>query len=400
MTLTSESTTATLAAKLDALLAAAVAAGDVPGVTLAVATADEVVYSGAAGRRRCDDPTPITPDTLVWLLSQTKVLTVVVALQFVEAGLIGLDDPVDTLLPELASVPVLDGFEPDGTPRTRPATTRVTLRHLLNHTAGGGYPFFNADVRDAQAALNIPPILASLRETLFRTPLLHEPGTAFEYGTNIDLLGLVLEKVGGADLETLVRTRVIDPLGLQDTTAAPSAEQRTRVASAHSRGKDGSFTPIPLESAADPEFFAGGQYLYGTVVDYARLLQALLRGGELDGIRILSAEHARAGFESQIGDLKWHAITTAHPATTNDVDLLHGGDGSWGWFGVINTEPTPGRSAGSSFWAGLANSYWWVDPSRGVVGALATQILPFADPRVLALTEQVEKAVGEWLAAR
>lgn len=383
---------------IDALLAEAVEAGDVPGVTLSVVDREGFLYKGAAGVLKAGSNTPARTDSLIWLASQSKLLVVLATLQAIEERLASIDDNAGKFLPEIDQIPVFDGFESDGTVRTRPAKTKVTLRHLITHTAGGGYPFFNPTVRDIQSNGAVPSILSGRLESLRRTPWLFEPGSAFEYGTNIDWLGRVLEAITGTELSALVKTKITDPLGLLDISPLLDAERRAKLLSVHGRAPNGALQPIDFALPENPEFQPGGHYLFGTVSSYARLLQALLRGGELDGVRILKKETIEAGFRNQIGELLFHPITSADRNTTNDVDLIPGVTHRWAYFGAVNEAPAPwSHPAGSIFWAGLANSYYWIDPTRGIAGAIGTQILPFANPKVLALQNKVEQIVGAWV---
>lgn len=385
--------------EIDTLLANAVAAGDAPSVTLAVVDRSGFIYQGAAGHLRAGDSVPAKADSLVWLASQSKLLVVIATLQAVEAGLATLDDPAGKYLPEIDDIPVFEGFAADGSVLTRPAATRVTLRHLITHTAGGAYPFFNATVRDIQAYDKIPFILSGQLESLRRTPWIFDPGTAFEYGTNIDWLGRVLEQITGTELSKLVKEKITDPLGLVEISPFLDDARRSRQLAVHARTADGALQPIDFALTSEPEYQPGGHFLFGPVTEYARLLQALLRDGELDGVRILSPETVRTGLVNQIGNNTFHPIISADPTTTNNVDLIPGTTIRWGYFGTVNDEVSPWeRPAGTTFWAGLANSYYWIDPKRGVAGVIGTQILPFADPRVLALQNQVEKIVGTWAA--
>lgn len=390
-----------LSQRIDTILRRATALGTVPGVTLAIATPDEVVYVGASGRLGADDPAPALPDSLFWLASQTKLLVAIATLQLVDEGRIGLDEPVGDHLPDIDAVPVADGFATDGTVRTRPTRARVTFRHLLTHTAGGGYPFFSDTLRRIQEAGRIPSVLSGRLAALRDTPWLFEPGTDFSYGSNIDWLGQALERVTGQKLDEILDERIIRPLRLRDTTGFPTASQRSRTLALHARDEHGVPRTIRNTTALgeDAEFFAGGHALFGTVLDYVRILQALLRGGELDGVRILPQHLVDEGLRNQLGELRVRPIESADPAITNDVDLLPGIDATWGWFGLINQTATPwGRSAGSSFWAGVANSYWWIDPERGIAGAIATQLFPFVDREVLDVQAEVERTVGDWAA--
>ncbi|MGC0364633.1 methyl acetate hydrolase [Rhodococcus sp. 27YEA15] len=389
--MTATTTRSELAADLDRALQDATADGAVAGATLAVADLSGELYSGAAGKKSLAHDAPALPDSTFWIASFTKLFTAIAALQLVEQDVLSLDDLASRYVPAIGDLEVVerngDGFT------LRDPATQVTVRQLLNHTAGGSYSFFNALNRDYSAAENIPGILALSNDTLF-APLVHDPGTDFEYGANIDLLGRVLEEAAGTPLAELYRTGIIEPLGLTDTSATPSAAQRDRALRFHGRGEDGKLAPLDLEIPTDGDFYPGGHALFSTASDYLKVLRALLGKGELNGVRILSEESVAAGLSNQLGDIRWHPITSADPTLTLDVDPLAGHEGTWGYFGLINLTDGPNeRSVGSSFWAGLANSYWWLDVERGLAGVVATQTLPFADPHVLALQGAAEAAL-------
>ena len=380
-------------ATLDTLLSAAVEKGDFPGVAAVAANRDGLVYRNAFGVASSDPLRDMAPDTVAWIASMTKTIVAVGALQLVERGQLDLDAPMSDVLPQLAEQQVLDGFDDMGQPVTHTATIPVTLRHLLSHTAGNGYHFWHADVQRYQEVMGLPGII-ECREATLTTPLLHEPGTAWVYGMNIDWVGKAIEKISGGTLEEYLRANILDPLGMTDTSFIIEAGRRARLSGMNVRTPEGDLVQVPFEMTQEPEFQMAGGAMYGSVDDYVTLLRMLLGNGTLDGVRILAAETVEEARRNQIGELAVGPIHTVDPGSSNDVDFLPGQPKKWGLLGMINVDPAPnGRSAGSLFWAGLGNTYFWVDWDNGDCGALFTQILPFADHKVLDAFEAFERSV-------
>ena len=380
---------ATAVDQIDLLLASAVDRDEVPGVAALAAHTNGVTYSGAFGTRKGDDPW--TADSVTWLASMSKMIVCIGALQLVEQGKLDLDAPLGALLPQLVRLQVLEGFDDAGHPLLRPAAAPVTLRKLMSHTAGNGYHFWDANVLRYQQTHGLPSMI-ECRESTLTTPLVFDPGMAWEYGMNIDWVGKAVEKASGLSLEDYLRQYVLDPLGMKDTSFVLSADHRTRLAGMYARTSDG-LVPIEFEMTQEPEFFMGGGAMYGSPADYLTLLRMLLANGTLNGVQILRPDSIAEAMRNQIGELTIGKITSVDPVSSYDVDFLPGTTKKWGLLGMINMEETPGgRSAGSLFWAGLCNSYFWVDWNRGNTGVICTQILPFADPQVLALFDQFENA--------
>ena len=378
---------------IDAVLRGAVERGEVPGVAAVAGSRAGTLYEGAFGRRGLDRPDAMTVDTVVWIASMTKAVTTVAALQQVEEGRLTLDGPVAEAVPALASPQVLEGFAADGAPRLRPARRPITLRHLLTHSSGFSYNIWNAEIGRHMEREGLPGIITCRRDAL-RTPLVADPGERWEYGIGIDWAGLAVEAVTGQRLDAVLRERVLGPLGMRDTGFRIGEAQRARLASMHARGPDGSLAAIPFEVPQDPEFHMGGGGLYGTAPDYLRFCRMVLNGGALDGARILRPETVADMARDQIAPLEVGPMRTALPASSHDVELFPGMRKGWGLSFLINTEEGPGgRAAGSLFWAGLGNTYYWIDPARDRAGVIVTQILPFADPKVLALLGAFERAV-------
>ena len=372
-------------------LEAAAKSGRVPGVVATVGNASGVLYEGAFGERSVEGHVPMTNDTVVWIASMTKAITGAVAMQQVEQGRLSLDAPASDVCPYLGEVQVLDGFTSEGAPRLRPPKRPVTLRHLLTHSAGFSYEIWNPDYVTYLERTGTPSIFGCVDKGL-EMPLVFDPGDRWEYGINIDWVGKMVEAVTGHDLDTVMRTDLFEPLGMDSTGFKISASQRERLAAVHLRGPDG-LQHLGFEMPQEPEFWMGGGGLYSTVGDYLRFTRAILRGGELDGHRILAADTVAEMSRNNMGSCNVTTLTSVHPFS-NDANFYPGMTQKWGLSFMINTEDTPeGRSAGSLAWAGLANSYYWIDPTKNVTGVMATQLFPFADTEALALFKEFESAV-------
>jgi methyl acetate hydrolase len=326
------------------------------------------------------------------LMSMTKALASVGALQLIERGELSPDVEVASILPEFAALEVLEGFDGD-TPRVRNQRGSATIRHLLTHTSGCGYAFQNEDLLRYQEVSGVPHPTAGLRSAL-SMPLVADPGTEWNYGISLDWLGQVIETVSGQDLDSYLKERVFEPLGMGDTSFAPSEEQRARLMAIHQRTPDGGLELAELELPADPEFWPAGHGCYATARDYARFMAALLGDGELDGVRILRPETVELMFTDQLDGVPLpNGSTSAVPELSNDVPPLPFGQ-AFGFGLHLFTEDLPDmRRAGSGDWSGLFNCYYWIDRASGIAAAFLTQVLPFYDAQVLEAVLGVEQAV-------
>ncbi len=371
------------------VLATAVDEAVVPGLVAVVAGPEGLRYEQALGVRDTAEGDPVALDTVFRIASQTKLLTAISILQLVEQGRIGLDTPVGDVLPAFDELPVLEGFDGDE-PRIRPARGRATLRQLLTHTSGLAYDIWNDDVDRYHDVGSIPRLQTGSRAS-FAMPLVSDPGTRFSYGTSMDWVGLLVEHLDGRPLERYWQEELCDPLGLPDTTPAPSEAQRARMAPVHVQDADGAWVPTAIDFARDPELYAGGHCLYSTAHDYLRLQRMVLRGGELDGRRYLQPETVEAMFRNQIGELGLGTIVAAHLDESRDVPL---GERKWG-LGIM-VEPDGvhgGRAPGSGSWMGGFNSFYWIDPASRLTAALYTATVPFYDAPIVELALAFERAV-------
>ena len=383
----------------DSLLKKATDAGDVPGVVAMATNRDGTLYEGAFGKRVLGQDAAMTTDTVVWIASMTKALTSAAAMQLVERGKLELESPASRWVPELASVEVLDGFDAAGKPRTRKPKRPVTLRHLLTHTAGFSYEIWNADIQRCQQANNIPGIITCEHAAL-RTPLLFDPGERWDYGIGIDFVGKAVEAVSGKKLGAALKESLFEPLGMRDTAFKITPAMRERLAKIHQRGDDDKLTPVmDLELPQEPQFEMGGGGLYGTAGDFLKFVRMILNGGRANGTQVLKPETVKLMATNQIGNVLVQPLKTAIAPLSNDLDLFPGMPKKWGLGFLITTEKAPtGRSAGSLAWGGLANTYFWIDPAKGIGGVYLTQVLPFADRKALPLCGEFETTVYRYVA--
>lgn len=364
---------------IDAVLRDTCVSGRLAGVVAVASAGGKVIYQGAFGKRDIAKGAPITIDSVFWIASMTKAITAAAAMQLVEQGKLSLDEPIEKILPDLANPQVLDGFDASGEPKLRPAIRAITLRHLLTHTAGFCYDMWNSEIGRYRQKAGLPPLGGALYAAL-RTPIVTDPGTRWEYSTSIDWAGFAVETASGQRLDAYMRDHLFAPLGMIDTGFKIRDDQRDRLVGMHRRETDGSLTPMAFETQQEPECLMGGGALYGTASDYIKFTQMILDQGRANGHQVLKPETVALMAQNHIGDLTTSGLTTYAPLLSNDFDPYPGMAKKWGLSFLINSETTPeGRSPGSLAWAGLGNTYYWIDPARGVCGVIMMQVLPFAD---------------------
>jgi len=380
-------------AEIDQVLRQKSDAKEIPGVVAIAANSKEVIYQGAFGKRDLSKDDAMTPDSVFWIASMTKAITAAAAMQLVEQGKLSLDAPIGKVLPDLASPQVLEGFDARGEPKLRAAKKEITLRHLMTHTAGFCYNMWNGDMVQYLEKTGLPAVTTCKNDSL-KLPLMTDPGTRWEYGINIDFVGKAVEAVSGKKLDAYLRDHLFNPLGMTDTAFKIGESQRKRLVAMHGREPDGSLAPIPFELEQDPEFHMGGGGLYGTAGDYIKFTQMVLNKGKGNGNQVLKPETVAMMGQNHIGELTMTRMTSAVAFATNDVDLYPEMVKKWGLSFLITTAQTAeGRSPGSLAWAGLANTYFWIDPSRDVAGVILMQVLPFADGKCLEAFAGFERGV-------
>jgi CubicO group peptidase (beta-lactamase class C family) len=378
---------------LDKVFSQAVESRAMPGIVAAVATDAGLVYEGAFGKRTLGQPASMTADTVVWIASMTKAITATAAMQLVERGKLNLDRPASEVVPDLDKARVLEGFDAAGQPRLRPPKRAITLRHLLTHTAGFSYEIWSEDIARYQTATGTPGITTCTNAAL-TTPLLFDPGDRWDYGINMDWVGKMVETASGQKLDRYFQENLFRPLGMYDTSFKISPSQRARLASVHQRDDTGALAPIEFELPQEPEFLMGGGGLYGTAQNYLTFAQMIMLGGTFKGSQLLRPETVALMGQNHIGTLEIPPMRSAIPSLSKDIELFPGITKQWGLSFLINAEALPtGRAARSLAWAGLANTYFWIDRTKRVCGVFLSQVLPFFDPTAVELLTTFETEV-------
>ncbi len=372
----------------------------VPGVVAMATDRHTNIYEGAFGKRRLDQDANMTTDTVFAIFSTTKAITGTAVLQLVEEGKLDLDAPAKNYAKDIGALQVLEGFDSSGNPKLRAPKRDITTRMLLLHTAGFGYDFFNEQYNRLASEKGQPSVVTSSKKSLM-SPLLFDPGEKWEYGSNIDWAGQVVEGVTGKRLGEYMQERIFTPLGMKDTSFTITPSMRQRLASIHQRNADGSLTPLDFELPAEPEVHMGGHGLYATVGDYMRFIRMWLNDGNGEHGRVLKAETVRMAEKNGLGDKKIKMLPGIIAALSNDAEFFPGLSKSWALTFMVNDEVAPtGRPAGALGWAGLANLFYWIDRQNGIGGFWATQIFPFADATSFTGYMNFETAVYQSMAMK
>ena len=363
---------------LDALLRTAVEQKRVPFVVAAVATARGVAYEHAEG---------VGLDAIFSIASMTKPVTSIAVMQLVEAGKIKLDEAAATYAPEIANLQVLDSGA------MRPPKRPITVRHLLTHTAGFGYEFMNRDLFALVGKGTLPSLMAG-GDGFLKAPLLFDPGSRWEYGISTDWLGRIVERVSEQSLEAYFREHIFNPLGMQDSFFVVPPAKQARLAKSFQRTKDGALAAQPPRPAPPAGFYSGGGGLFSTARDYLTLARAIMAGGQLGQTRILTADSVATMGRNQIGDLTIRPFPSVMPELATDNASLPGDLDKFGFGFALNSKPSSaGRGANTLAWAGIFNTFFWIDREKQIAAVLMTQMLPGLDPGPAKLLEEFDRAV-------
>jgi methyl acetate hydrolase len=365
----------------------AFAESGLPGAVALIADCNGVRFVEAFGHADATTGAEMEVDTVFQIASMTKAIVSAAAMQLVESGKLDLDAPIGDLLPQLADPQVLTGFSDSGKPQLRPASRPITLRHLLTHTAGLGYFFIRPEVLRYFAAIGMPApgSLASIQ-----MPLLFDPGDNWEYSVATDWVGLAVEAASGKRLGEYLQANLLDPLGMSSTAFLDALPDDA--AKVHARTPEGDLAVQPMFLGGG-EFEMGGGGLSSTAHDYGRFVRMMLRGGELDGNRVLAEATVAEMARNQVAPLRAGHMGSAMPDLAQPYDTFPDQHTGWGLGFLINPEQGPnGRSPNSLAWAGIFNSYYWIDPAKGVGGVMMSQLAPFGDAGALGFFGALERA--------
>ncbi len=352
-------------ARLGAVMRSEIERGRVPGAVALIARRGRLGFFESFGQRDAASGAPMRTDAIFRIYSMTKPITSVAAMMLWEEGRFLLGDPVAKYLPELSDLEV--AVERGGEIERVPVERDLTIQDLLRHTSGLTYEFRGSgpvhkmymSARVYSRAQNSADQVA----TLGSLPLLHQPGTRWEYGRSTDVVGRLVEVLSGQTLSAFFEQHILAPLGMTDTAFHVPPRHHSRLAEAFGKDPDSGAAVQLLEVRDPPNFESGGGGLTSTASDYARFLQMLLDGGTLDGRRLLSRKTIELMTADHLGPI------------TGAPDLLLPGHGFGLGFAVrlhAGIAPVPG-SVGQYFWGGLAGTTFWVDPAEEMFALLLIQ---------------------------
>jgi methyl acetate hydrolase len=374
----------------------AISEGKLHFAVAAVGNASGQLWSHSAGHRDAQKTSVAANDNIIQIASMTKLITTIGALQLVEQGVLDLDTPITAYVPQLSELQLLKGFDEQNNPILENADRAPTVRELMTHTGGYVYECWNANAKKASEL--------GVTESLFSggnysaAPLAFEAGTAWEYGINTEWLGIIIERISGQRLSVYFDENIFGPLGMVDTFYELPQEKMNRSVTLMARVNDEliqfpTAQPAPMAKGSMAYYWGGGG-LYSTVADYGRVLQMLLNDGVLDGETLLNPETVNSMFKNNIGDIQLAALETVMPELSNTADLSFGNPATFGLGLLLHIEGVEGgRKAYSGSWAGLFNSYYWVDRQSKTYGVFGTQILPFFDAASVETLLKLEQAV-------
>ncbi len=369
--------------RIDAMFQKYVADNWINGASAIILKNGKIVYYKSSGYDDVQKKTPLQKDVLFRIASQTKAVTSVAVMMLYEQGKFLLDDPVSKYLPEFKNQKVLDKFNnADSSYTTIEPKRPVSIRDLLTHTSGLGYPAIGTKEMNAlYAKYNIimgitdkKIYLKDEMEKLAKVPIGFQPGEKWCYGLSVDVLGSLVEAVSGMSLEAFFKSNIFEPLGMNNTFFYLPVDKHDQLAKLYSRDNDNNLIMLTKSKDFDPDYpkvngtyFSGGGGLVSTAYDYALFLQMLLNGGKLNGKRLLSESTIRMMRTNQIGELR-----------SGSLFLPSGGDEFGLGFEIISKQgsiqiPMP---AGSYGWGGTFGSLYWIDPVNKIAAQLVLQVSP------------------------
>lgn len=357
-------------ARIDSLVNDYIDKEKIPGATALIARHGDIVYHRSFGYRNIEETDKMEVDDIFRIASMTKALASVAVMMLYEEGHFLLDDPVSRYIPEFKNPQVLIELKPDTTCIARPAKREITIRHLLTHTSGIGYPFIHDQIRPLYEKHGIPDgfvitnaVLGPAIRALGTLPLLHDPGEQFTYGLNSDVLGYLVEVISGRTFAEFLDERLFGPLGMEDACFYLPEDKAGRLVPVYSNTADGlrlsDETRFEYPLKGGRSYFSGGAGISCTILDYARFMQMMINGGSYNGHQFLGRK-------------------TIDLMTTNQIGYLEEAAAFGLGFGLV-TEQTKHEilsSVGNYSWGGYFSTSYWMDPQEDLIGLFFTQMDP------------------------
>jgi CubicO group peptidase (beta-lactamase class C family) len=380
---------------VDAAIGSYVENGTLAGAVTLVARSGRIARVTTLGMKDLENGEPMAMDTIFRIFSMTKPVTGTAMMILHDEGKWKADDPIAWHLPELEGLKVFAGLDAAGKPLLEEPDHAPTIGELMTHMAGFAYGTAFGDPNDVVDTLYREAGVLQSRDLddmvgkLARLPLAYQPGSRLRYSLSMDLQGAIIERLSGQSLPDFARTRIFEPLGMADTAFHTPAEKQARLASLYFKAGDMPLAeldnPLGKDYSEPPALALGGAGLFSTVGDYARFAQMLLNRGELDGIRIVSAQGIAEQMTNRLADdlLETRFVVGHHK--------FRPGFG-YGYNGVVFTDPDLAGlpvGKGTYHWDGAAGTWFWVDPQNDLLFVGMIQLLSFTAPPLQELTQRL-----------
>ena len=350
----------------------------IPAVSAAVVAHDKNIYEGHFGYSDLSKNSLVDEKSLFRIASMTKAITSACIFQLIDKNLLNLDTQLKEYFPEIADRKVIEGFDENGEAILKDVTNDITIGHLITHTSGFAYEIWNANIAKLVEKGDLVSAFSTSDEFL-KAPLIFEPGTSWEYGIGIDWLGVLIEKISECSLQDYMKKNIFEPLEMDDTSYDLSEEEHHRVVNVY--GRNGSdYQEMPFSIPKQSAFYSGGGNLISSLDNYSKFLKVFLNSGKSNGAEILSSSSTESMLSSLNREVLMTKMPSVAPMLSNDVEFFPQSSKSWSPGFMINHDDIEsGRPKLSAGWAGLFNSYFWIDRQNNIAGLILMQMLPFAD---------------------
>ena len=364
----------------------------VPAVSAAVISKDADLYKGHFGFRDLENKDQVDDNTLFRIASMTKAITSTCIYQLIDKGILSLDTNLKDFFPEISDKKVIRGFDDNGDQILSDVSNDINIGHLLTHTSGFAYEIWNESIAKLVEKGDLQSAFANNDEFL-KAPLVFEPGSDWEYGIGIDWLGVLIEKINDCSLQEYMLTHIFEPLGMSNTSYDLDKNKHSRVAKVYGRNND-EYLEMPFEVPEKSSFYSGGGNLISNLEDYSKFLRIFLNSGKGSKKQIISESSIASMLSSLNEELVMKKMLTQVPMLSNDVDFFPTSAKSWSPGFMVNHEDIKsGRPKNSSGWAGLFNSFFWIDPKNEIAALILMQMLPFSEDGCFTTLQEFEASI-------
>ena len=364
----------------------------VPAISAAVLSKDNILYKGYFGFSNIEEKKPVDQNSLFRIASMTKAITSTCVYQQIDRGKLTLNTSLKDYFPEISEKKILDGFDGDGNPVLKEPESDITIGQLLTHTSGFAYEIWNENIAKLVEKGDLVTAFAGNEEFL-KAPLVFEPGSSWEYGIGIDWLGVLIEKINECSLQDYMKRNIFNPLNMENTSYDLSEEDHDRVVAVYGRNGD-AYMQMPFEVPEKSSFYSGGGNLISNVDDYSSFLKLFLNVGTVNGEKILSEKSVQSMLQSLNKTLEMNTMKTQVPMLSDNVDFFPNTTKSWSPGFMINHEDIQyGRPANSAGWAGLFNSFFWIDQKNDIAALILMQMLPFVEKGCFETLKDFESSI-------